>query len=166
MVWTCNSLAHTQNIKNHNQTIKMCKWFYRIMHRKQSCCSQKQKIRNLKRRAGEKKITTVFQQLNHSKEWKYYEDTKKDQKKNEVTSTMLSWSEKKRHLLLKFCAVRKAVQSTQHFTKFFIISSSHIMNTWILNCLLEAKRISCHFIHILNTPYIIPLLLYTIFYLE
>lgn len=67
------------------------------MSRKQLCCSQKQKIRKLKKRQRKKKISTEFPQLKHSKKQKYYEDTKKgEREKNEPPSTMLSWSEKKK----------------------------------------------------------------------
>lgn len=116
------------------------------MSRKQLCCSQKQKIRKLKKRQRKKKISTEFPQLKHSKKQKYYEDTKKgEQEKNETPSTMLSWSEKKKKDICFWNFVQlenlyKALSTSRHFVIPYYI-------TWILNCLLEAKRISRHFIH-------------------
>lgn len=137
------------------------------MSRKQLCCSQKQKIRKLKKRQRKKKnqywISTAKTQQKTEILWRYKE-RRTGKKWNTIYYVVLVREKKKRHLLLKFCAVRKPVQSTQHFSSFRHPILYH-MNSELPSGSQE-NITSFYTCYILYTPYIIPLFLYTVFCLE
>lgn len=131
------------------------------MSRKQLCCSQKQKIRKLKKRQRKKKnqywISTAKTQQKTEILWRYKE-RRTGKKWTTIYYVVLVREKKKDICFWNFVQLENLYKALSTFHHFFI----PYYITWILNCLLEAKRISRHFIH---TMYYIHHISYHYFYI-